>query len=43
MCRTKEQKSKIVFTNSGDESLSSLIKRAWRTCTFLNYFREVNE
>ena len=29
--------------NSCDEILSSLIKKACGTCTFLNHFREANE
>ena len=29
--------------SSDDKILSSLIKKAWRTCNFLNHFREANE
>ena len=29
--------------SSGDKILSSLIKKAWYTCTFLNHFREANQ
>ena len=32
------------FANSSDDKiLSSLIEKAWCTCTFLNHFREANE
>ena len=29
--------------SSNDKILSSLFKKAWCTCTFLNHFREANE
>ena len=33
----------IYKLSSDDKILSSLIKKAWCTCTFLNHFRDVNE
>ena len=35
------QKSEQV--SSDNKSLSSLIEKAWCTCTFINHFMEVNE
>ena len=32
-----------LYNTSNDKILSSLIKKAWCTCTFLNYFAEANE
>ena len=39
----QNRKSKIVFINSSDDKILSLIKKAWYACTFLNHFREANE
>ena len=33
----------IYKLSSDNKTLSSLIKKAWCTCTFLNHFREANE
>ena len=33
----------IYKLSSEDKILSSLIKKGWRTCTFLNHSREANE
>ena len=37
--RAKNQNCIYKLSNK-DKILSSLIKEVWRTCTFLNYFRE---
>ena len=40
----KRQRNDYIYKlSSEDKILSSLIKKAWCTCTFLNHFREVNE
>ena len=39
----KEPLKSIYKLGSDDEILSSLIKKAWRTCIFLSHFREINE
>ena len=39
----KEPLKSIYKLGSDDEILSSLIKKAWRTCIFLGHFREINE
>ena len=33
----------IYKLSSDDKTLSSLIKKAWYKCIFLNYFKETNE
>ena len=38
-----EQVKYISKLSSDDKILSSLIKKAWYKCLFLNYFREANE
>ena len=39
----KEQENYIYKLRSDDQILSTVTKKAWCTCNFLNHFREVNK
>ena len=43
MRRSKERTNQLYLLSSYDKILSSLIEKAWYTCTFLNDFRETNQ
>ena len=40
--QVKTEQVKLVTITFYDNYTSSLIKKAWRTCFFLNHFRETN-
>ena len=38
-----QNREKVNISSSDDKILSSLTKKPWSPCTFLNHFKEANE